>query len=125
VSQWAPDKDVVAAQRAVCEKYGTPHQPPRYDRKVGVNLTGDRYPLNGLREPEDDRWDEVSGWWIWSGERSIPQDDSGSFFDSLHAWHLPERCPEVLPYLGLPPGWRFLIAPGYEDVWFDQSLLER
>ncbi len=27
--------------------------------------------------------------------------------------------PEVLPYLALPPGWRFLIADGYEDGWFD------
>jgi hypothetical protein len=26
-------------------------------------------------------------------------------------------------YLGLAPGWRFLIAPGYEDVWFDEILL--
>ncbi len=22
----------------------------------------------------------------------------------------------VIPYIGLPPGWRFLSAPGYEDV---------
>jgi hypothetical protein len=26
--------------------------------------------------------------------------------------------------LGLPPGWRFLIAPGYLDVWYDASLLD-
>ena len=25
--------------------------------------------------------------------------------------------------LGLGPGWRFLIAPGHEDVWFDANLL--
>ena len=25
---------------------------------------------------------------------------------------------------GLPPGWRFLIAPGHEDVWYDGSLLD-
>lgn len=24
--------------------------------------------------------------------------------------------------LGLPPGWRFLLADGYEDVWEDASL---
>jgi hypothetical protein len=29
----------------------------------------------------------------------------------------------MAPYLALPPGWRFLIAPDYEDVWFDESLL--
>ena len=25
--------------------------------------------------------------------------------------------------LALPPGWRFLLAPDYEDVWYDPSLL--
>ena len=38
-------------------------------------------------------------------------------WNALHAVHLADHCPSVLPYLGLPPGWRFLIAPGYEDVW--------
>ncbi|WP_434048948.1 MULTISPECIES: immunity protein Imm33 domain-containing protein [Sorangium] len=26
-------------------------------------------------------------------------------------------------FLGLPPGWRFLIADEHEDVWKDPSLL--
>ena len=29
----------------------------------------------------------------------------------------------VVPYLSLPPGYRFQIADGYEDVWFDLTLL--
>ncbi|WP_441294952.1 immunity protein Imm33 domain-containing protein [Massilia antarctica] len=29
----------------------------------------------------------------------------------------------VVPYLSLPPGYRFQIADGYEDVWFDPALL--
>lgn len=48
--------------------------------------------------------------------------DTG-FFQPLHRAHISELCPQVVPYLGLPPGWRFLIADGYEDVWFDPSLL--
>jgi hypothetical protein len=27
-------------------------------------------------------------------------------------------------YLGLALGWRFLIAPEYEDVWYDTNLLK-
>jgi hypothetical protein len=114
---------VVAAQIAICERYDVQHTPPRYDLKVGINLGGRTYPINGHREPENPAYDELSGWWFWNGERDIPQDDP-HFFDSLHAFHLPESCPEVLPYLGLPPGWRFLIAPGYEDVWYDPVLLD-
>ena len=41
----------------------------------------------------------------------------------LHVGHLAERLPDVMPYLALPPGWRFLLAPGREDVWYDESLL--
>ena len=40
-----------------------------------------------------------------------------------HVSHLRDRLPEVEQYLGLAPGWRFLITPDYEDVWFDESLL--
>ena len=45
------------------------------------------------------------------------------FFQPLHVEHLFERYPRLLPYLALPPGWRFLLADGYEDVWQDDSLL--
>ena len=43
------------------------------------------------------------------------------FFRPTHAAHLIDRCPEVMPMLGLPEGWRFLLAPGHEDVWFDAT----
>ena len=46
------------------------------------------------------------------------------FFEPLHVEHLGDWCEAALPYLQLPPGYRFLLAPGHEDVWFDPSLLE-
>jgi hypothetical protein len=30
----------------------------------------------------------------------------------------------VLPYLALPPGWRFFLATGVEDAWYDPKLLD-
>jgi len=30
----------------------------------------------------------------------------------------------VAPFLGLPPGFRFLFVPGAVDIWFDESLLK-
>ena len=74
-------------------------------------------PLNGLRHPPEQG---TSGWFIWEGN-SLSQD--ADFFASMHIEHLIDECPAVLPYLGLAPGWRFQIAPGYEDVWYDQALL--
>jgi hypothetical protein len=38
---------------------------------------------------------------------------------------LREYLPEVVEYLDLPPGFRFLIGgSNYEDVWFDDELLK-
>jgi hypothetical protein len=63
---------------------------------------------------------DTTGWYIWAGEELGQADD---FFEPVHVAHLVELCPAVLPYLGLSPGWRFLIASGHEDVWKDPSLL--
>lgn len=92
------------------------------DRETVVGLSDNvrsgEWPVNGLRHsPERDE----SGWYVWSGEHLS---DASDFFKPVHASHLAEICPPVIPYLGLPPGWRFLIAPGYEDVWYDADLLD-
>jgi len=60
------------------------------------------------------------GWYIWAGEEFSEDSD---FFRPVRVSHLEEHCPEAIPYLALAPGYRFLVAPGYEDVWFDSSLL--
>jgi hypothetical protein len=84
---------------------------------VAANVRDVIWPLNGLRHPPEG---DTCGWYIWAGE-DLSQDPG--FFSPLHVAHLSEWCPAVLPYMSLAPGWRFVIAPGYEDVWFDPSLL--
>ena len=109
-----------ADQVAVCERWGASYLPTDRSQKVGIaeNVRDGVYPINGLRHsPVGD----TSGWYIWAGEE-MGQDDN--FFLPLHAEHLAEWCPDVEKYLGLAPGWRFLIAPDFEDVWFDASLLD-
>lgn len=107
-------------QKEICQKYGAAHlDAPEY-LKVGISLDAMKgvMPLNGLRHlPEGD----TSGWYIWAGEHFS---DDPDFFSPLHIAHLTDRCPMVIKYLGLAPGWRFLITDtGYEDVWEDTSLL--
>jgi len=83
--------------------------------KIGLGGTEDGV-IHGLRHPPEG---DSTGWYIWRGEWS----DSGDFFKPLHVSHLGACLPEVLPYLALAPGWRFLLAPSHEDIWYDESLL--
>jgi hypothetical protein len=38
--------------------------------------------------------------------------------------HLLDRSPDILKLLGLPPGYRFLMADDYLNIWYDESLLD-
>lgn len=107
-------------QRSICRKYGADFVPSPDNLKVGIalNVRDRGQPINGLRHlPEAD----TTGWFIWAGEGLSGDSD---FFKPLHVEHLEQWCPQVLKYLGLAPGWRFLIADDYEDVWFDEALLQ-
>ena len=110
---------ITAEQRAVCEKFRTECVPSREDYKVGIaaNVKDGILPINGLRHTPEG---ETTGWYIWAGEEFSTDPD---FFSPLHVKHVSDWCPAVLRFLALPPGWRFLLAEGYEDVWFDRSLL--
>ena len=103
----------------VCRRFGADLVATRPDSKLGVSpfLSSESLPIHGLSHPPQA---DTCGWYIWSGELSSDPD----FFRPLQAAHLADRCPQVLKYLGLAPGWRFLIAPDHEDVWYDKSLLQ-
>ena len=105
-------------QRNVCERFGAEYTPPEASQKVGISLASlENVPLHAARlRPENG----TCGWYIYGGEYTTDVD----FYQPLHVAHLVERCPNIVPYLALPPGWRVLLAPDYEDVWFDGELLK-
>ncbi len=84
---------------------------------VGRGFDNANAPIHELRHPPEG---QSCGWYIWTGDWS----DAADFFSPVHVHHAADLYPDVLSYLALPPGWRFLIAPDYEDVWFDSALLE-
>ena len=111
--------DLIKLQYEICEKYGSPYFQTPLILKVGVSISLKEsiYPVNGLRHPPEG---DTTGWYLWAGEYS----DDPDFFVPLHAQHLEEWRPEILKYLALAPGWRFLLTPDYEDVWEDADLLD-
>ncbi|MBO9468367.1 hypothetical protein J7443_24295 [Tropicibacter sp. R15_0] len=106
-------------QQAKCALWNTEYVALDWKLKAGVEIStfSQNWPLNGLRHAEENG---TNGWYIWGGETFPTADDA---FAPYHGGHLLTLCPDIVPFLGLPPGFRFLIAPGYEDIWFDQSLL--
>jgi hypothetical protein len=63
----------------------------------------------------------MTGWYIWKGEEMSSNPD---FFVPLHVEHVEEWVPGIEKYLGLGPGWRFLLTEDYMDVWYDETLFE-
>lgn len=111
-------KELNEKRAALAAKYGFERHLAPDEEKVGVarNVKSGQSPINGVRcRPESG----TTGWYLWAGEM---MSDAPDFFVPLHVSHLEEWCPDVLPYLELPPGWRFLIAPDHEDVWFDPDV---
>jgi len=108
-----------ARQQAVCEQHGTEFLPPAPGSKVGIAIqTLRRQPLNGMRiEPEGG----VCGWYLWAGDEPSTADD---FYQPMCVEHLADHCPDALPFLALPPGWRFLTDGQVVDAWYDSALIE-
>lgn len=108
---------LLGAQEDMCRRFAAAFLPPSAEALLGVALESlaPGLPLHGMRhEPQAD----YCGWYIWAGDSSTDPD----FFKPLKVDQLASMAPQLLPYLGLGPGWRFLLAPGYEDVWFDPTL---
>jgi len=105
-------------QRAFCLQQSAHYAATPGEAKTGFAVsTKGRVPINGLRHPPKH---ETSGWYIWCGQEFS---NAADFFVPLHTSHLYEEYPDLIKLLGLAPGYRFLLAGDYVDVWYDASLL--
>jgi hypothetical protein len=106
--------------QSICEFNGLEPVVPDGLSKLGIALgTLGLTLINGLRLPFDG---ETCGWYLWCGGEPTKAED---FYSPLHVQHIDKYLPQARKYLALPPGYRFLIDDkGYQDVWFDGSLLD-
>jgi len=107
------------AQQEVCARNGVVHVAVPQHAHVNVTsklLEGTHF-VYGLRlAPTDDR----TGWFFWTEELFPPLPR----FSAIQVAEFEERWPEVIKFLGLPPGWRFVVdGYGYEREWEDRSFL--
>jgi hypothetical protein len=110
---------LIKLQRSICIRFKADFLVCIDGSKVGIALqTLGKTPINALRHMSQG---DTNGWYIWAGEE---YSESVDFFQPLHIEHLQEIVPELLPYLGLGPGWRVLLAKNYEDIWYDKNLLD-
>jgi len=99
------DELIVASQKAFCVEHAAEYVASLRESKLGFALsTKGKIPINGLRHPAVG---DTNGWYIWCGEDFS---NDTKFFQPLQVSHVYEDYPEVAPFLGLPPGFRFLFA---------------
>ena len=112
--------DLITRQQDVCAGAVAPPAflSPTDRVAIGRDFDPTRYPINGLRNPA---YGNMCGWSIWSGKVLSQEAD---YFNVICYEHLVAKGWDWVDYLALPVGWRFLVAPGYKDIWFDQSLFD-
>lgn len=103
-------------QKEICAAHSSLWRPINKKLRVGVSANLDEDPINGLRHPSEKG---TTGWFIWTGDYSESED----FFQPMCAEHLLQLRPDIIKYLGLDIGYRFLADKnGYEDIWYDEKL---
>ena len=111
----------IKEQKDICDKYQVAWADVDINLFLGLadNVMTSEIPINGLRHPAQGT---TCGWYIWTG---MELSDRADFFKPVCVKHLVDIRPEVIKFLGLPPGYRFLTDDkGHIDIWEDKKLLD-
>ncbi|SFN92496.1 hypothetical protein SAMN05421594_4738 [Chryseobacterium oleae] len=106
---------VVRNQSELCSHYGLAPQSPNFSQMIvisdgvyeGKDIEGIRY-----ESPE-----HMSGWWLITDD----YDDNIESLKTVHFHHVAFARPDILKYLGLPFGYRFLMENGNVKVSKDND----
>lgn len=101
-------------QAEICKNYGVSPLEPEEKVAIALNALNDS-PIYGTRIELPENGD--ISWFFYCGKYSKADD----FYQVIHTKHLYDKLPEVVNYLYLPEGSKFIIdRNGYEDIWFDK-----
>ena len=112
VQNSSPLAELIAEQKLLCEEVGSAYVEVKGDDVIAVAVhTLKKDPSVGIRKPAEG--EEQVSWYIYGGEL-----EGADSFETMTIRKFQELAPEVLPYLALDVGYRFMIdADDYEDVW--------
>lgn len=106
-------KAYIEEQKLLCEEFDSAYVVVNADDLVAVAIESLKQdPIVGIRKlPEAG---ETVAWYIYGGELDLEQDS----FETISVAELEKLNPDLIPYLALETGFRFMIDQDeYEDVW--------
>ena len=107
---------IINEQKLECVKYNVAPSFPTFSQMIIVSkgvLEGER--IDAVRYPSPNH---MTGWWLTTDQ----YDDDIKSLETLHYYHIAFKRPDIMKYLALPFGFRFL--SGQEgEVWFDEEVL--
>lgn len=113
----SPLDELIAEQKLLCEEFESAYIQVSGDDVIAIAVqTLDQDPIVGIRKKKPET-DENISWYIYGGELQ----EGADFFETMTVRELQDVIPDVLPYLALEPGFRFMIdGDDYEDVWKEE-----
>lgn len=111
-------KAYIEEQKLLCEEFDSAYVAVKADDLVAVAvLTLALDPIVGIRKQPAEG--ETVEWYIYGGELDAQADH----FEIISVQELEQLNPDLIPYLALERGFRFLIDQDeYEDVWKADGL---
>lgn len=111
-------QDLIDEQKLLCEEFDSAYIEVKGDDLVAVALESIKQePIVGIRKKPVAG--ETVSWYIYGGELQTNEED----FEIMSIKELQDILPDVLPYLALDNGYRFMIdQDDYEDVWKEEAF---
>ncbi len=108
--------EVVSEQEIICKKFHVQPLFPLFNQKIVISVgVYEGLDVEAVRYPSPDH---MTGWWLTT-ELYNGNTDS---LNVVHYYHLAFSRPDIIKYLALPFGYRFIKDKEY-DIWFDDNVL--
>jgi hypothetical protein len=106
---------VIRQQEEECKIHNVSPVFPTFSQNIVIsNGVYEGMAIDAVRYPSPNH---MTGWWL----TTELYDDNLDSLKTVHYFHLAFKRPDLLRYLALPFGYRFLVGNG-KDVWFDEKF---